>query len=95
MRRVSSTEQNFRIYGNIWLGDLLDHGLRCAGWCNEYYYIFVSDRVMEIATLRAIGFSHFSDFIGTIIEAMTLAVVGIKIGSLAAYIFFDGMRTRH
>jgi putative ABC transport system permease protein len=61
-----------------------------AGAMNTMY-TSVSDRAMEIATLRAIGFSHFSAFIGTMVEAMTLAVIGSIVGSLAAYIFFDGM----
>ncbi|MFT4809360.1 MAG: putative ABC transport system permease protein [Paraglaciecola sp.] len=61
-----------------------------AGAMNTMY-TSVSDRAMEIATLRAIGFSHFSAFIGTMVEAMTLAVIGSIVGSLAAYIFFDGL----
>lgn len=61
-----------------------------AGALNTMY-TSVSDRAMEIATLRAIGFSHMSAFIGTMVEAMTLAVIGSLVGSLAAFIFFDGM----
>ncbi|WP_293746124.1 ABC transporter permease [uncultured Paraglaciecola sp.] len=61
-----------------------------AGALNTMY-TSVSDRAMEIATLRAIGFSHISAFIGTMVEAMTLAVIGSLVGSLAAFIFFDGM----
>jgi putative ABC transport system permease protein len=63
-----------------------------AGALNTMY-TSVSDRSMEIATLRAIGFSHFSAFIGTMAEAMTLAALGGIVGSLAAYIFFDGLST--
>lgn len=61
-----------------------------AGALNTMY-TSVSDRAMEIATLRAIGFSSMSAFIGTMVEAMTLAVIGSLVGSLAAFIFFDGM----
>ena len=61
-----------------------------AGALNTMY-TSVSDRSMEIATLRAIGFSSMSAFIGTMVEAMTLAVIGSLVGSLAAFIFFDGM----
>ena len=61
-----------------------------AGALNTMY-TSVSDRAMEIATLRAIGFSHFSAFIGTMAEAMTLAAIGSIVGSLAAFIFFDGL----
>lgn len=61
-----------------------------AGALNTMY-TSVSDRAMEIATLRAIGFSHFSAFIGTMAEAMTLAAIGSVVGSLAAFLFFDGL----
>lgn len=61
-----------------------------AGALNTMY-TSVSDRAMEIATLRAIGFSSMSAFIGTMVEAMTLAVIGSLVGSMAAFIFFDGM----
>lgn len=61
-----------------------------AGALNTMY-TSVSDRAMEIATLRAIGFSHFSAFIGTMAEAMTLAALGSLLGSLTAFIFFDGL----
>ncbi|WP_339726008.1 ABC transporter permease [uncultured Paraglaciecola sp.] len=61
-----------------------------AGALNTMY-TSVSDRAMEIATLRAIGFSSMSAFIGTMVEAMTLAVIGSLVGALAAFIFFDGM----
>lgn len=61
-----------------------------AGALNTMY-TSVSDRSMEIATLRAIGFSSLSAFIGTMVEAMTLAVIGSLVGALAAFIFFDGM----
>ncbi|MEP1444786.1 MAG: ABC transporter permease [Paraglaciecola sp.] len=61
-----------------------------AGALNTMY-TSVSDRSMEIATLRAIGFSSMSAFVGTMVEAMTLAVIGSLVGALAAFIFFDGM----
>jgi len=61
-----------------------------AGALNTMY-TSVADRAMEIATLRAIGFSHISAFIGTMAEAMTLAAIGSIVGSLAAFIFFDGL----
>ncbi len=61
-----------------------------AGALNTMY-TSVSDRSKEIATLRAIGFSHVSAFVGTMVEAMVLAAVGGLVGSLAAYFFFDGL----
>ena len=53
----------------------------------------VADRATEIATLRAIGFSHLSAFVGTMAEALVLSVLGGLLGSLAAYLFFDGLST--
>jgi len=53
----------------------------------------VADRTTEIATLRAIGFSHLSAFVGTMAEALVLSVLGGLLGSLAAYLFFDGLST--
>ncbi|MBC3766834.1 ABC transporter permease [Neptunicella marina] len=61
-----------------------------AGALNTMY-TSVSDRAKEIATLRAIGFSHMSAFIGTLAEAMVLAALGGLFGVIAAYLFFDGM----
>ncbi|MEM0911193.1 MAG: ABC transporter permease [Pseudomonadota bacterium] len=61
-----------------------------AGALNTMY-TSVSDRATEIATLRAIGFSHMSAFIGTMVEAMTLATIGGIVGSIAAFLLFDGI----
>ncbi|WNZ56412.1 FtsX-like permease family protein [Microbulbifer sp. MKSA007] len=63
-----------------------------AGALNTMY-TSVADRAREIATLRALGFSNFSAFCGTIAEAMVLALAGGLLGSLAAYLFFDGLNT--
>ena len=56
-------------------------------------YNSVAARSKEIATLRAIGFSNFSSFVGTIIEALVLAIIGGIIGCIAAYLLFDGITT--
>lgn len=61
-----------------------------AGALNTMY-TSVSDRAREIATLRAIGFSHVSAFVGTMVEALLLAVIGGLVGSLVAFLFFDGI----
>ncbi len=60
-----------------------------AGALNTMY-TSVSERSKEIATLRAIGFSHFSAFIGTMTEALVLAVLGGLVGCIAAFVLFDG-----
>ncbi len=61
-----------------------------AGALNTMY-TSVAQRSKEIATLRAIGFSNLSAFMGTLIEAMSLATLGGLIGALLAFIFFDGI----
>lgn len=63
-----------------------------AGALNTMY-TSVAQRSREIATLRAIGFSSFSAFAGTIAEALALAAIGGALGSAAAYLLFDGLNT--
>lgn len=53
----------------------------------------VSARASEIATLRIIGFSGFAAFMGTLIEALMLAVIGAGLGLLLAFLFFNGRTT--
>lgn len=50
----------------------------------------VSDRTVEIATVRALGFSRLSAFIGTWLEAMTLSATGAIIGLLVSHTLFNG-----
>jgi putative ABC transport system permease protein len=50
----------------------------------------VSDRTIEIATVRALGFSRLSAFVATWAEAMVLAVVGVSIGLVASWFLFSG-----
>ena len=61
-----------------------------AGALNTMY-TSVADRATEIATLRAIGFSHLSAFVGTMVEALVLALLGGLVGCMAAFLLFDGM----
>lgn len=61
-----------------------------AGALNTMY-TSVSQREREIATLRAIGFSSISAFVGTLAESMMLAFLGGIMGTAAAYVFFDGV----
>ena len=61
-----------------------------AGALNTMY-TSVSQRAVEIATLRAIGFSNFSAFVGTLVEALVLAFTGGIFGTIAAFLFFDGV----
>ncbi|WP_320203659.1 ABC transporter permease [Agrobacterium rosae] len=50
----------------------------------------VSDRTVEIATVRALGFSRISAFIGTWVEAVLLAAVGVVCGLAISWLVFNG-----
>lgn len=50
----------------------------------------VSDRTIEIATVRALGFSRLSAFSSTWIEAMMLAAAGAALGIAASWLAFNG-----
>ena len=50
----------------------------------------VSDRTVEIATVRALGFSRFSAFIATWVEAVALAALGVTAGLIASWLVFNG-----
>ena len=51
----------------------------------------VSDRAIEIATLRAVGFSRAATIAGTWIEAMALTALGAGVGVAGAWVLFDGL----
>jgi putative ABC transport system permease protein len=53
-------------------------------------YGAVSSRSIEIATLRAVGFGAAAVVISVLAEALMLAVFGAAIGSLLAWLLFDG-----
>ncbi|WP_411905611.1 ABC transporter permease [Rhizobium mayense] len=50
----------------------------------------VSDRTVEIAMVRALGFSRLSAFLGTWVEAIVLAALGVAFGLLASWLAFNG-----
>ncbi|SDR47060.1 FtsX-like permease family protein [Pseudovibrio sp. Tun.PSC04-5.I4] len=53
----------------------------------------VSDRAVEIATLRAIGFSGVAAFVGTWVEALLLSLIGAGIGGITAFLLFNGYQS--
>jgi putative ABC transport system permease protein len=53
-------------------------------------YTAVSARTVEIATLRALGFSSMPVVVSVLIEALLLALVGGVTGGLIVYLVFDG-----
>lgn len=63
-----------------------------AGALNTMYSS-VSQRATEIATLRAIGFSAFSAFAGTIAESCIIGASGGVLGALLARLVFEGLET--
>lgn len=50
----------------------------------------VSDRTVEIATIRTLGFSRFAAFVSTWLEAVVLAGAGVALGLLTSRLIFDG-----
>jgi putative ABC transport system permease protein len=61
-----------------------------AGALNTMYSS-VAVRGAEIATLRAIGFGGFATFVGTLCEALMLALAGGILGVIAAALLFNGI----
>ncbi|CAM5512911.1 hypothetical protein MAUB1S_08561 [Mycolicibacterium aubagnense] len=50
----------------------------------------VSDRTIEIATVRALGFGRLPAFLATWFEAVALAAAGVMLGILASWLLFNG-----
>jgi putative ABC transport system permease protein len=53
-------------------------------------YSAVSERLREIATLRALGFGATAMVISVLVEALLLAAIGGAIGAVIAWAFFNG-----
>ena len=53
-------------------------------------YSAVSARSVEMATLRALGFSSSAVAVGVLLEALLLALIGAAIGAAFAYALFNG-----
>lgn len=53
-------------------------------------YSAVSARLLEIATLRAMGFGSTAMVMSVLAEALVLALIGGVIGALLAWVFFNG-----
>jgi putative ABC transport system permease protein len=54
-------------------------------------YSAVATRRVEIATLRAIGFSGAPVVVSVLSEAIALALIGGGIGALVSFVLFNGM----
>lgn len=68
-------------------------GLGALAGALNTMYTSVASRAAEIATLRAIGFSNLSAFIGTLTESVVLSLIGGVIGATVSYLFMDGLTT--
>ncbi len=76
---------NFLAY---WVGGIMALGAM-FGTLNTMYSA-VSARQLEIATLRAIGFGALPVVVSVFVEALVLALIGGAIGSVLAWVFFNG-----
>lgn len=56
-------------------------------------YTAVAARARETATLEALGFGGSAVMLSVMVEAMLLSLIGGVIGSLGAFLAFDGYRT--
>jgi putative ABC transport system permease protein len=56
-------------------------------------YSAVAARQIEIATLRAIGFSGLPVMVSVLTESVALALIGGLIGAGCAWLLFDGLTT--
>lgn len=54
-------------------------------------YSSVSNRLVEIATVRAIGYSRSAAFVGTLVESLALSLAGCVIGVIIAKFGMEGL----
>ncbi|NNU48334.1 ABC transporter permease [Rhizobium sp. WYCCWR 11279] len=85
--QAERTESLIRLFG--WPIALLMAVGATAGALNTMMSS-VSDRTVEIATLRLLGFGRLPAFAATWIEAVLLSVAGAAFGILASRLAFDG-----
>jgi putative ABC transport system permease protein len=74
---------------SLFVGTIMAIGAT-LGAVNSLYAI-VDSRRREIATLRAIGFSSSAVVVSILLESILLAVPGALLGSLAAWLLFNGL----
>lgn len=67
-------------------------GLGALAGALNTMYTSVAARSREIATLRALGFSNFSAFAGTLVESILLSLIGGVVGAISAWLLFDGFQ---
>ncbi|RSB63501.1 ABC transporter permease [Rhizobium pisi] len=85
--QAERTESLIRLFG--WPIALLMAVGAAAGALNTMMSS-VSDRAVEIATLRLLGFSRLPAFMATWVEAVLLSAAGAALGAIASRVAFDG-----
>ncbi len=80
---------NIILYMGWPLAIIMAFGALAGAW--NTMYASVEARTREIATLRAIGFAGFAAFVSTLVEALLLAFVGGLVGSMIAWLVFNGI----
>jgi putative ABC transport system permease protein len=76
-------------FASLFVGTIMAIGAT-LGAVNSLYAI-VDSRRREMATLRAIGFSGAAVVAAVLIESILLALPGAVLGTLAAWLFFNGL----
>jgi putative ABC transport system permease protein len=76
-------------FASLFVGTIMAIGAT-LGAVNSLYAI-VDSRRREIATLRAIGFSGSAVVAAVLIESILLALPGAALGTLAAWLLFNGL----
>jgi putative ABC transport system permease protein len=79
----------FLNFVSLFVGTIMAVGAT-LGAVNSLYAI-VDSRRREIATLRAIGFGSFPVVVSVLLESMLLALPGAVLGTLAAWLLFNGL----
>ncbi|NKK98579.1 FtsX-like permease family protein [Rhizobium leguminosarum bv. viciae] len=85
--QAERTESLIRLFG--WPIALLMAVGATAGALNTMMSS-VSDRTVEIATLRLLGFGRLPAFTATWVEAVALSIAGAALGILASWLAFNG-----
>ncbi|MES1198444.1 MAG: ABC transporter permease [Pseudomonadota bacterium] len=90
---ASQAGQTSDLIGNIGIPLAIVMAIGALAGALNTMYGSVAARSAEIATLRIIGFSGYAAFMGTLVEAIVLAIIGGLVGAFFCFIFFNGMTT--
>jgi putative ABC transport system permease protein len=88
-KRESAGVEDAWTFAAYVVGGIMALGATCAA--ANTMYTALSKRSIEIATLRAIGFSPFSVFVSVIVESLLLALAGAFLGVLIVVLALQGV----